>query len=360
MSSTLIPKPLSAVAGSQAEKKAIGGLRFDWTMVILSTIFVGGLYLDGWAHNHGKVDESFFTPWHAVFYGGYLLTATTLIGGIVVNRLRGYPLFASIPDGYKTTLTGVMVFGAGGVGDMAWHAIFGIERGIEAIFSPTHLMLGVGISMIVSGPLRAAWNRRGITVSWRTLGSALLSTSLLMSTLSFFLMFAHPTNTLIGGARHRHFLNDIGVMAGMLALIVMAALMIGPILLILRRWTLPLGALTLIWGLHTVGMAILDYQRLSQFWLALGMFAAVILLDVLSWRYQVALRLPNNLRIFAFAAPFLLFGAYFGVLHLTEGIGWSVHLWTGAVFLTGVTGLLLSYLLMPPTMPTEESGQWDD
>ncbi|MBX3002242.1 MAG: hypothetical protein KF893_27200 [Caldilineaceae bacterium] len=356
MSSTLFRRPFPMSAAAQVEKAAISGLRFDWAMVILSAIFVGGLFLDGWAHNHGKVDESFFTPWHAFFYGGFLLTALALISVVVVNRRRGHGLFASIPDGYKTTLTGLMIFGAGGVGDMLWHAIFGIERGIEALFSPTHLMLGVGIAMVVSGPLRAAWNRRGIAASWRTLGPALLSTSLLMSTLSFFLMFAHPINTLIGGARHRHFLNDIGVMAGMMALLVMAALMIGPILLIMRRWRLPLGALTLIWGLHTAGMAVLDYERISQFWLAVGMFVVVVVLDLLVWRFRTALRMSDNLRIFAFAAPVLLFAAYFAVLDRTEGIGWSIHLWTGSVFLTGVTGLLLSYLLMPPTIPVEEIG----
>lgn len=35
---------------------------FDWLMVVLSTFFVSGLLLDGWAHAHGKVDNSFFTP----------------------------------------------------------------------------------------------------------------------------------------------------------------------------------------------------------------------------------------------------------------------------------------------------------
>jgi hypothetical protein len=215
-------------------------------------------------------------------------------------------------------------------------------------------MLGLGMALIVTGSLRAAWNRRGAVSSWRELGPAILAVGLFMSILSFFLMFAHPINTIIGGARHRHFMNDVGVMAGMLALIVMAALMIGPVLLIMRRWTLPLGALTLIWGLHTAGMTVLDYEYRYQVWMALGMLAVVVVLDLVAWRFRTALRKPDNLRLFAFAAPFLLFGAYFGVLEPTEGIGWSIHLWTGAVFLTGVTGLLLSYLLLPPAIPAPE------
>ncbi|MEZ4640702.1 MAG: hypothetical protein R2873_36400 [Caldilineaceae bacterium] len=334
---------------------AIGGIRFDWLLGIVSAVFVGGLFLDGWAHNHGKVDQSFFTPWHAFFYAGFLVTGLVVVGAVIVNRLRGYNLYDAIPTGYKTTLTGLMIFAAGGVGDLGWHTLFGIEEDIEALFSPTHLMLGIGISLIVTGPLRAAWNRRGKADSWRALGPAILSVGLLISTFSFFLMFAHPINTIIGGARHRHFMNDIGVMAGMLALITMAALMIGPVLLILRRWTLPPGALTLIWGLHTAGMTVLDYEDSQQLWMALGMMAVVVVLDVAVWRFRAALQRADNLRLFAFTAPVLLFGAYFGVLELTEGIGWSIHLWTGAVFLTGVAGLLLSYLLMPPAIPAEEA-----
>jgi hypothetical protein len=46
-----------------------------WMLVPGSVWFVAGLYLDGWAHNHGKVDNTFFTPWHAVFYSGYVAIA---------------------------------------------------------------------------------------------------------------------------------------------------------------------------------------------------------------------------------------------------------------------------------------------
>jgi hypothetical protein len=35
-------------------------------MSLLSAWLVGGLFPDGWAHAHGRVDQSFFTPWHTV------------------------------------------------------------------------------------------------------------------------------------------------------------------------------------------------------------------------------------------------------------------------------------------------------
>ena len=88
-------------------------------MILLSAVFVGGLYLDGWAHNHGRVDQSFFTPWHAFFYSGYLLVGLAFAGATTINRVRGYSLALSVPSGYRLTGIGLFIFAAGGVGDMA-------------------------------------------------------------------------------------------------------------------------------------------------------------------------------------------------------------------------------------------------
>ncbi len=71
--------------------RAPHSIRFDWAMAILSALFVGGLFLDGWAHTHGRVDQSFFTPWHAVFYAGYAMTASALVASLLRNHARGCP-----------------------------------------------------------------------------------------------------------------------------------------------------------------------------------------------------------------------------------------------------------------------------
>lgn len=35
-----------------------------------------GIFVDGWAHNRfGESLETFFTPWHALFYSGFLAVA---------------------------------------------------------------------------------------------------------------------------------------------------------------------------------------------------------------------------------------------------------------------------------------------
>ena len=42
--------------------------------MVFATWLIVGIFVDGWAHNNDK-PETFFTPWHALFYSGFLATA---------------------------------------------------------------------------------------------------------------------------------------------------------------------------------------------------------------------------------------------------------------------------------------------
>src|SRR5262245_53571828 len=67
------------------QAQAVSNLRFDWIMVAVSVWWLGGLFIDGWAHSNIPQLETFFTPWHAVFYSGYLAVAFTLLAQILLN-----------------------------------------------------------------------------------------------------------------------------------------------------------------------------------------------------------------------------------------------------------------------------------
>ena len=141
--------------------------RFDWGMVILSAWLVGGAFVDGWAHTHGKVDTTFFTPWHVAFYTGFLAVAGALVGALVYRVARRGTWRQALPPGYNLSLLGTVIFGCGGAGDLLWHTLFGIERDVETLFSPTHMMLACGVWLMVGGPFRAAWQRRApLGVHW--------------------------------------------------------------------------------------------------------------------------------------------------------------------------------------------------
>ena len=340
----------------QQQANLISGLRFDWLVNLLSAVFVGGLYLDGWAHNHGRVDQSFFTPWHAFFYAGYLLVAIAFCAATITNRLRGYSLALSIPAGYRLTGVGLFIFAAGGVGDMVWHLLFGVERGIEALFSPTHILLGLGIGLIVTGPLRAAWRRQDENDGWRLLAPAIASLGIFLAAITFFMMFSFPVTVQLAanGTGKSYFNNDVGKVAGMFGATLTAAALTGPILLGLRRWRLPLGAVSAVLGLAILGAAIVDYERPLMIWTALGMGVSALALDYLAWRAKPSTN-PNALRWLAPAIPFLLYGGYYAVLLPTAGTSWSVHMWTSTIVIPVVTCWLLSFLLVPPPTPVSPS-----
>ena len=340
---------------TQAYPQALGGLVFDWVMVALSFIYTGGLYLDGWAHNHGKGDQSFFTIWHAFFYSGFALVALWLTGALLLNRLRGCPWAEALPAGYQLSLLGVLIFAAGGVGDLIWHEIFGIEESFDALVSPTHLLLGLGLALVVSGPLRAAWHRADAKPGWRALAPALLSATWLISALTFFMMFSHPLMSIIGGQHHYHFNNEIGQIAGVVSILLMTGLILGPTFLLMRRWTLPIGSLTLVWGVNTAAMAIINWKLSYAAILTAAMLVGVVAADFLYFRLKPTADKPHTWRLFAFCAPVLLFGAYFLALLWTEGSVWTVHLLSGTVVLSGVAGWLLSYLVVPPEMPVQSN-----
>ena len=352
-----ILSPTVAASATEPQKgklqaKLVSGLYFDWLINLLSAIFVGGLYLDGWAHNHGRVDQSFFTPWHAFFYSGFLLVAIAFSAATVTNRTRGYSLARSVPDGYRLTGVGLFIFAAGGVSDMVWHQLFGIERGVEALFSPTHLLLGIGIGLIVTGPLRAAWRRQNNSASWRELAPAVASLGLFLAALTFFMMFFFPVTVLLGttGTGSGHFRNDAGKVAGMLGATLTAAALTGPLLLCLRRWRLPLGAVSSVLGLAILGATIVDYERPLMIWLALGMAVTALAVDYLAWRARPGRNLVT-VRWLAPAIPFLLYSGYYAVLLPTVGTTWSVHMWTSTIVIPALVCWLLSFLLLPPPTP---------
>jgi hypothetical protein len=177
------PEPrTTASKPSDRGAAAIGGVGFDWLMVALGAWLLGGLYLDGWAHIHVPALETFFTPWHAVLYSGYLAGAAALTATFHRNRRRGASWSSALPAGYGLSFGGVFIFLFGGVADMLWHVIFGIENGVEGLISPTHLALALGGSLMVTGPLRAGLHG-GVAAapSWISRMAMVASLTLLLS-----------------------------------------------------------------------------------------------------------------------------------------------------------------------------------
>jgi len=337
-------------------------LRFDYAVVALLSWFVGGMFLDGWAHNHGFVDNIFLTPWHAVLYSGYAATGALLILTQVRNVFKGYSFNRALPRGYFPALIGVVIFGLAGGADFLWHETFGFEENIEALLSPSHLALGTGLFLMISGPLRAIWGRaKTRSEDWRGMFPVIIALAGFLGLFTFFTMYASYLNRpgVLLGFRPTDF--HEADLYGVTSSLIPAALMMAVFLLALRRWhRLPFGSLTLI----AVVNAALMYWMLER---GVPQFVVLILaapLAVLAGEGLLAWLKPSServwvYRLFAFVVPFLQFLIFYVVLNqidlgVRSGLWWKIHMWLGVPFLTGIVGVFLSFLVWPPEIPLEE------
>ncbi len=112
----------------------------DFLTAVLSAWLIAGVFLDAWAHNTRPDLETFFTPWHAVLYSGFLATGGWIAWTVGRARRRAGS-WTALPSGYALGGYGVILFAVAGLGDMIWHVVFGVERELAALLSPTHLGL---------------------------------------------------------------------------------------------------------------------------------------------------------------------------------------------------------------------------
>jgi hypothetical protein len=96
----------AAAGGAATGGRPRAGWSDDLAAALLGTWVVAGLFLDGWAHVNQPGLETFFSPWHAIFYAGFLVSAVVL-ARLVARFQRGGRLDpALIPAGYGLGLVG--------------------------------------------------------------------------------------------------------------------------------------------------------------------------------------------------------------------------------------------------------------
>ncbi len=324
-------------------------LRFEWLVVVSSLWLFTGLYLDGWAHNNiPEQIDSFFTPWHAVLYSGYAVSAAILSVTYIVNLRRGYSWLQALPPAYMTSLLGAFIFAVAGNLDFIWHWLFGFEENVEALVSPSHLSLAVGGVMMMSGPLRAAWRKsdsQGNRMSWR----ALLSLFIVMGVFTFFTQFSnafsHPQIFVGNIPAGDTYFWDVTLISNVL---IPTVVFTSAIIMAVLRWKLSLGSLTLLLAGNSILMFLMTWRYSHQQWpVLIAALVSGIVADVLLVTLQPSAKRVKALRWFSFLVPAFFFLAYFLSLILTQGIWWNSNMWLGMIFFSGVTGLGLSWLAVP-------------
>ena len=359
---TTRPPASDAARVSQRGQRAAAAWWMHLVTVLLGGWVMAGLMVDGWAHATRAALETFFTPWHALFYAGVAAMAGWM--GWMVSRgmAHGRRGWAAVPHGYALGIGGLVLFAAGGLGDLVWHSVVGVERGLDALLSPTHLVLLAGLTLVLTSPLRAAWSTpaaAGERPSLLALLPAVLSITLVTALFSLFVLYLSVFDS-IDALRERPLgtprapragtaMGELSMRAGLGSILVTNVLLVAPLLLLLRRWRLPFGSVAI---LFTGPAVLLTSIHAFALWPLIPMaLASGLLTDGLIAALRLAPDRAGAVRIVAAVTPLILWSTYMLTVTVAWDTWWSVELVVGVVVLGALSGLALSYLAFPPAAP---------
>jgi len=383
--------------------------REDWTTVGLAAWLIVGLFVDGWAHNTTPNLETFFTPWHALFYSGFAATAAWVVWSVICRippgqraGLRGTTgllgsngllgssgrlgstgllgragrevIADAVPVGYGYALAGLVVFGISGLGDLTWHQIFGIEQNIKALLSPTHLGLVTGAFLIVTAPARSQAastspgpdSRPGNATLAAGPGAspgpgasaapaataplpAIVSVTLASCLIGFILQQWNPLEN--NPATYDSAFGALQIQGGVAEYLLATIFLFGPLLWLAQRWRLPFLAPAVLIGVQAV---------LIQAMIGLpapGLAGLGVLGGLAVGGLAVAIRPgPGSAvrnRVFMTVAPpvFWLIAVIGIASPAGPGLGWEPEVWGGSVVWSALVGLGMT-LLSPTLSPT--------
>ena len=343
---TLPPSGSDALVDGPATRKQ------DTITVAIGLWLIGGLFSDGWAHHNVPELEGFFTPWHGALYLSLLLAGAWFAW---LGRAGGLRWYRQVPAGYGWGVVGIGVFASGGLVDMAWHLAFGVEAGLDALLSPSHLVLFAGGLLILTSAVRSRWGA-GDIASPVAMGALTLATALV----SFFLLYVSeftasaPTIAFraLPEGHPQHTASELPAIAGLGGFLITTALLVVPLVWTWQRGRAPRGLLTMLVALTSwLAAAVVDLDRPAVFGAAgatIGAIAAEFALDWLENR-----RLPDRLRLPALAAAAIIptWTAHMASLAVGVGLAWPVELWSGAVIVSGLAAAALGGLAVSALPP---------
>lgn len=340
------------------QRAAPRSIALDYAVGICGVWIAGGFFLDAWAHGHVPVDD-FFTPYHAVFYSGMLALAIVIATFVLRQRSLGYEWANTVPRCYRLALAGIPIFVFGGIADMLWHRLLGIEEGVDALLSPTHQILGLGIFFVSSGPIRSVLADRHATTLARQLPLALgLATWLILAHFGTAYAFdpgAGRTNAPPPIVPfNANYLTSLAIgyykiASGVLIVIFQSTLITGFALWLVSRMHPAPGMLTLLFVIANVPAAAAFTNQTPLLLVTLAQSALTgIFADAFIARYdpQPSPAAMRAFQWFAVTVPMTYIGIYLAGMVLSDRIWWDWNIALGSWIWSGVCGFALSLLIV--------------
>jgi hypothetical protein len=319
-----------------------------WTLV--------GLMLDAWAHNNIPELETFFTPWHAVFYSGAIATSAWILWMVWRNRATHGLGAAAVPVGYGLAVVGLPMFALAALGDFAWHTVFGIEQDLKILFSPTHLLLATSLILIVTAPLRSVQSDPDLPArpSLGRILPAILSVALTATGVMLFLQYANALvwnswdvqfalSNPMNGTVPANWPNPARLVS---SIAVTNVVMVVPLLLLAARRQAPPGTATILYA-TLAGLAAAITEARSPATL-IAVLVAGVAVDVLLWRLRPEpARRPAYL-LFAGLAPLVTWVCYIAAAAIAAGgLPSIVEYWTGVPVVAALIGVMIGVVCLP-------------
>jgi hypothetical protein len=308
---------------------ATGGRRRrdERAVAVFGTWMLFGLFLDGWAHQAQK-PETFFSPWHGVLYSGF-------VAAVAWFAWDGWRTRSSDVALDRWTPIGLGLFVTGAVGDGIWHEVFGIEVDLEALLSPTHLLLLIGGFLMVTAPLRAALDDDDEAApGWGDWWPQAVTLTLTTALVGFFTMYLSAYQGWVGAEDPSIRFADVFQSHGIASVLVTNALVTLPTALVLRRWRAPAGTLLLLHVAFAVGMTGLEGFR--QVELAGAAIVAGLAAEAVARTDRLRSRAAG-----VAVVSLAWWASYFALADATYGIRWTVELWSGTIVLAVASSALL-------------------
>jgi hypothetical protein len=359
----------SMLSSSSAQPAAVQ-LTTNWTtswweratLSVLVTWVAFGLAVDTRSHRESASIDSFFTRSHALAYAAGTACAVFLLflarrrqsAGAVGQRIIG--------SGLESAYLGLGVYVVGGIGDLFWHVNFGVEQELKILFSPTHLLLLTAMVMLGFGPVRAAWMSTdtqtadaprplsgpyltGLTKFW----PVALATGMLMAVLNIFFTYASPFEQPIFTVEVpllvSQFSSFLQVAASM-GVFIHTVAFFGLMLLLARRWSLPLGSFTLAFLVVFGSMYVyFDWEVRRT---AVAMLIGGVACDLVNLALSAIRNPRHRFRALGLIAPIVFWLVYLLVTKDGKAITWSAEQWSGTIAWSGLLGLALTVVLLPP------------
>jgi hypothetical protein len=319
-------------------------------MAIAGYWSVAGLYLDAGWHIRHDVD-TFFTWAHALLYSGLLVLLSLLAAKYLVARRSGVGDFrTAFGPAYAWSAIGAIVFLLGGLADMINHLYFGFEAGFDALLSPTHQIIGAGVLLIISGPIRSAVARQPRPKSLATQLPLVISAAAILELMHWGtqVFFRFDAARALGVTMpHELGENTITLMTihfyqqggSLIAVILQSLLMMGTAFYLVRNFALRPGALTMLFVLGNGLIAVTH----SLSWVdALSVLVASVAAGITG---DAFLAEKFRYRAFAFTVPVVYTAAsLLFTIAFMGGTWWDPLFAAGAIFYAGLFSLLLSFV----------------